>query len=82
MVRRELVRNAVPTTVGGGTVAFADLLGHRYLDDPVAREEGGTPRSPRSDEVAESRTTVRSTPTGETHSGQPSGAVRTWTFPP
>ena len=43
VVRRELVGNAVPTTVGGGTVAFVDPLGHRYLDDPVAREEGGTP---------------------------------------
>ena len=43
VVRRKLVRNAVPTTVGGGTVAFVDPLGHRYLDDPVAREEGGTP---------------------------------------
>jgi hypothetical protein len=27
----------------GGTVAFVDPVGHRYLDDPVAREEGGTP---------------------------------------
>ncbi|WP_327341527.1 aminotransferase class V-fold PLP-dependent enzyme [Streptomyces europaeiscabiei] len=43
VVRRELVRNRVPTTPGGGTVAFVDPLGHRYLDDPVAREEGGTP---------------------------------------
>jgi selenocysteine lyase/cysteine desulfurase len=43
VVRRELVRNAVPTAPGGGTVAFVDPLGHRYLDDPVAREEGGTP---------------------------------------
>jgi selenocysteine lyase/cysteine desulfurase len=43
VVRRELVRNPVPTTPGGGTVAFVDPLGHRYLDDPVAREEGGTP---------------------------------------
>jgi Aminotransferase class-V len=24
-------------------VAFVDPIGHRYLDDPVAREEGGTP---------------------------------------
>jgi hypothetical protein len=37
------VRNAVPTVPGGGTVAFVDPVGHRYLDDPVAREEGGTP---------------------------------------
>ncbi|MFL6077971.1 MAG: aminotransferase class V-fold PLP-dependent enzyme [Mycobacteriales bacterium] len=43
VVRRDLVRNAVPTVPGGGTVAFVDPVGHRYLDDPVAREEGGTP---------------------------------------
>ncbi len=43
VLRRELVRNAVPTAPGGGTVAFVDPVGHRYLDDPVAREEGGTP---------------------------------------
>ena len=43
VVRRELVRNRVPTVPGGGTVAFVDPIGHRYLDDPVAREEGGTP---------------------------------------
>ena len=43
VVRRELVRNPVPTAPGGGTVAFVDPIGHQYLDDPVAREEGGTP---------------------------------------
>ncbi len=43
VVRRDLVRNRVPTVPGGGTVAFVDPVGHRYLDDPVAREEGGTP---------------------------------------
>ena len=43
VVRRDLVRNTVPTAPGGGTVAFVDPLGHQYLDDPVAREEGGTP---------------------------------------
>jgi selenocysteine lyase/cysteine desulfurase len=43
VVRRELVTNPVPTVPGGGTVAFVDPIGHRYLDDPVAREEGGTP---------------------------------------
>ncbi|MFI7547421.1 aminotransferase class V-fold PLP-dependent enzyme [Actinoplanes sp. NPDC049599] len=43
VVRRDLIRNRVPTTPGGGTVAFVDPIGHRYLDDPVAREEGGTP---------------------------------------
>ncbi len=43
VVRRDLVRNQIPTVPGGGTVAFVDPIGHRYLDDPVAREEGGTP---------------------------------------
>ncbi|MCK2216295.1 aminotransferase class V-fold PLP-dependent enzyme [Actinomadura sp. ATCC 31491] len=43
VVRRELVRNPVPTAPGGGTVLFVDPVGHRYLDDPVAREEAGTP---------------------------------------
>jgi len=43
VVRRDLVANAVPTAPGGGTVAFVDPIGHRYLDDPIAREEGGTP---------------------------------------
>jgi hypothetical protein len=28
---------------GGGTVAYVNPLEHRYLDDPVQREEGGTP---------------------------------------
>jgi selenocysteine lyase/cysteine desulfurase len=42
-VRRELVRNRVPTVPGGGTVAYVNPEEHRYLDDPVQREEGGTP---------------------------------------
>jgi selenocysteine lyase/cysteine desulfurase len=42
-VRRELVRNRVPTVPGGGTVAYVNPTEHRYLDDPVEREEGGTP---------------------------------------
>jgi len=43
VVRRDLVRNAVPTVPGGGTVEFVDQGMHRYLADPVKREEGGTP---------------------------------------
>jgi selenocysteine lyase/cysteine desulfurase len=42
-VRRELVRNRVPTVPGGGTVAYVNPTGHRYLEDPIHREEGGTP---------------------------------------
>ena len=43
VVRRDLIRNRVPTVPGGGTVAFVDSRSHRYLTDEVAREEGGTP---------------------------------------
>jgi len=37
------VTNRVPDVPGGGTVAYVNADDHRYLDDPVQREEGGTP---------------------------------------
>ncbi len=43
VVRRELLANRVPDVVGGGTVAYVNPTDHRYLDDPVHREEAGTP---------------------------------------
>ncbi len=43
VVRRSLLTNRVPDVVGGGTVAYVNPTDHRYLDDPVHREEGGTP---------------------------------------
>ncbi|MFL6162234.1 MAG: aminotransferase class V-fold PLP-dependent enzyme [Jatrophihabitantaceae bacterium] len=43
VVRRELLTNRVPTVPGGGTVAYVNPSEHRYLSDPVQREEGGTP---------------------------------------
>lgn len=43
VIRRELLRNRVPDVVGGGTVVYVNPETHRYLDDPVHREEGGTP---------------------------------------
>src|SRR5215207_5287746 len=43
VVRRELTGRPVPSVPGGGTVAFVDPDGALYLDDPVAREEAGTP---------------------------------------
>jgi selenocysteine lyase/cysteine desulfurase len=42
-VHRDLVTNRVPSVPGGGTVAYVNPLEHVYLDDPIAREEGGTP---------------------------------------
>jgi selenocysteine lyase/cysteine desulfurase len=43
VVRRELLANRVPDSPGGGTVAYVNPTEHRYLTDPVLREEGGTP---------------------------------------
>ena len=43
VVRKSLLHNRVPDVVGGGTVAYVNPSEHRYLDDPVHREEGGTP---------------------------------------
>jgi selenocysteine lyase/cysteine desulfurase len=43
VVRRELVRNRVPTVPGGGTVTYVHAAGQHYLADPAHREEGGTP---------------------------------------
>jgi selenocysteine lyase/cysteine desulfurase len=43
VVRRTLLANRVPDVPGGGTVAYVNDVEHRYLDDPVQREEGGTP---------------------------------------
>lgn len=43
IVRRELLTNSVPDIVGGGTVLYVNPEEHVYLDDPVHREEGGTP---------------------------------------
>jgi selenocysteine lyase/cysteine desulfurase len=43
IARRDLLTNSVPDIVGGGTVAYVNPSEHRYLDDPIHREEGGTP---------------------------------------
>ena len=43
VARRELFRNRVPTVPGGGVITYVSPAGQWYIDDPVAREEGGTP---------------------------------------
>jgi selenocysteine lyase/cysteine desulfurase len=43
VVRRELLRNRVPTVPGGGTVDYVNPTEHHYVADPAHREEGGTP---------------------------------------
>lgn len=42
-IRRELVRNRVPTVPGGGTVAFVSATEQEYVADAEVREEAGTP---------------------------------------
>jgi selenocysteine lyase/cysteine desulfurase len=43
VARRELLGGRVPHVVGGGTVSYVNESEHRYLVDPVHRQEGGTP---------------------------------------
>ena len=43
VVSRALLTNTVPDVVGGGTVAYVNPEEHKYLTDPVHREEAGTP---------------------------------------
>jgi selenocysteine lyase/cysteine desulfurase len=43
VVRRQLLRNRVPTVPGGGTVDYVNPSEHHYISDPAHREEGGTP---------------------------------------
>ncbi len=43
VVSKKLLTNAVPDTVGGGTVAYVNPEEHLYLTDHAHREEAGTP---------------------------------------
>ncbi len=43
VAKRRLFKNRVPAMPGGGTVKYVNPVEHRYVDDPVHREEGGTP---------------------------------------
>ena len=43
VAKRALFTNAVPASVGGGTVMFVNPDEHRYLDSIEHREEAGTP---------------------------------------
>ena len=42
-VRTDLLNNRVPVVPGGGTVSYVSPAGHRYVNEPSEREEGGTP---------------------------------------
>ena len=42
IAKKHLFQNRVPASPGGGTVAYVNPERHRYLEDVVHREEGGT----------------------------------------
>ena len=43
VLRRDAIRATTPSQPGGGTVRFVSPWGQDYAQDPVAREEAGTP---------------------------------------
>ena len=43
VAKKALFQNKVPSIPGGGTVAYVSNENQDFLDDPVHREEGGTP---------------------------------------
>ena len=43
VVKKRLLRNAVPADPGGGVVFFVDQKGHSYIQNTEDREEAGTP---------------------------------------
>ncbi|MGI9295027.1 MAG: aminotransferase class V-fold PLP-dependent enzyme, partial [Pseudomonadales bacterium] len=43
VVKKNMLRNSVPSVPGGGTVSFVTPEDHRYITDGERREEGGTP---------------------------------------
>ena len=43
VIKQEIMNNKVPAIVGGGTVSYVTPYDHKYIDDKVIREEGGTP---------------------------------------
>jgi selenocysteine lyase/cysteine desulfurase len=43
VAKRDLFHNRVPSQPGGGTVSYVNPEEHRYVQDPVRREEAGTP---------------------------------------
>jgi selenocysteine lyase/cysteine desulfurase len=43
VAKRALFANRVPAVPGGGTITFVSPTSHSYHEDPVVREEAGTP---------------------------------------
>lgn len=43
VLKKSIVKNTLPTVIGGGTVQYVSPEGHRFIADPERREEGGTP---------------------------------------
>jgi selenocysteine lyase/cysteine desulfurase len=81
VVRRELVRNRVPTVPGGGTIAYVHKAGQHYLADRAHREEGGTPaivESIRAGLVFQLKQAVGTEAIGERESSFVRRAIDSW----
>ena len=81
VVRRELVRNRVPTVPGGGTITYVHAAGQHYLDDPAHREEGGTPaivESIRAGQVFQLKQAVGAAAIWDLETGLVGRAIRSW----
>ena len=45
IMKKSLIKNAVPSVPGGGTVFYVNSNSHQYLENLEEREEGGTATS-------------------------------------
>ena len=43
IVKKQLLKNSVPASPGGGTVLYVTPVDHKFITDHERREEGGTP---------------------------------------
>lgn len=85
VAKRQLFTNRVPASPGGGTVAYVNPVEHRYLPDPVHREEGGTPailESIRAGLVFHLKEAVGAAAIAEAEHDYIARAIRSWSAHP
>jgi selenocysteine lyase/cysteine desulfurase len=81
VAKRRLFTNRVPTVPGGGTISYVNSGVHHYIDDVVAREEGGTPNilgAIRAGLVFRLKQAVGSAAIGERERAFTSRAIGSW----
>ncbi len=81
VIKRSLLKNAVPAEPGGGTVSYVNPHDHRYIEDPEVREEGGTPaiiEAIRAGLVFQLKSDIGVEVIGEIDEGFRSRAMQSW----